>query len=367
MHLENLTLLNFKNYLETGLNFSEGLNYIFGKNGSGKTNLLDAIHYLSIGRSAFNHVDQLNINHEAGFFMVAGNYRSGTSRHRVSCSLERGKKKIISVDQKPVTRISEFIGRYPSVLIAPDDIEIINSGGEERRKFFDLVFSQIDSSYLSNLIRYNQILKERNSLLKSSAERGKVDKVLFETYDSQILELAESIYTTRKNLLEDFYLYFQKQYQLVSGSNEVAEILYESDVSDSEFRTKFSSSFRPDLAAQRTLLGIHKDDYNFQLDNFPVKKFGSQGQKKSFLLALKLAQFFMLEQETEKKPLLLLDDIFDKLDEDRIGKLVQNINEGAFGQIFLTDAKSGYANRFLQEITQNKLLIAVENGRALIS
>lgn len=354
MYLEKLTLTNFKNHEDEQFLFSPAVNVIVGPNGSGKTNLLDAVYVLSLTKSAFQHLDALNIEHAADYMLVDGIFvrdepnatdRSPARRHtQITVSLQRGNRKVVLADKKPYERVSDHIGRFPVVLLAPNDTDLVREHSEDRRFFFDGVLSQLDPDYLRDFLTYQQILKQRNSLLKLFYDRNQVDYDLLDTYDEPLLALTERMYARRKLFIERFLPVFSRHYAYLSegGAQSIGEpvtIIYESEATNPEFAEDFRRNRPRDIAAQRTTLGIHRDDYAFEIGGVALKKFGSQGQQKTFVVALKLAQFEQLTEAKGVKPILLLDDIFDKLDDRRIGKLIQRMDDGTFGQIFITDAR----------------------------
>ena len=345
MFLEKLSLTNFKNYEDGRYVFGQQINVIVGPNGSGKTNLLDAVYFLALSKSAFQSQDSLSVQHEADYFIIDGIFEEREGHNvQITISLQRGQRKVLMADKKPYERISEHIGRFPVVLIAPNDTDLVREHSEERRHFFDGVLSQLDPEYLRNYLMYQQVLKQRNSLLKLFAERNQVDNDLLDTYDEPLLDLSQKIHDRRKQFVDEFLPGFRAHYTYLSGQREEVNIVYESEVSNPDFAADFRHFRRRDTVLQRTTMGVHKDDYSFLIDNgdgqsVPLKKFGSQGQQKTFVIALKLAQFDSLEAEKGVKPILLLDDIFDKLDDQRISKLIQQMDEGAFGQLFITDAR----------------------------
>ncbi|WP_128547414.1 DNA replication/repair protein RecF [Larkinella soli] len=339
MHLEKLRLTNFKNYEEGSFTFSEQINCIIGPNGSGKTNLLDAIYFLSLSKSAFHNQDALSISHQADFFIIDGVFKNGNKPTQITCSLQRGQRKVLLSDKKPYERISDHIGRFPVVLLAPNDTDLVREHSEERRHFFDGVLSQLDADYLRDYLMYQQILKQRNGLLKIFAERNYLDEELLETYNEPLLQLAQRIHQRRTSFVGEFLPIVQKHYAYLSDAREAVDIIYESDVANEEFPRDFRRNRQRDIQLQRTGKGVHKDDFVFEANGVALKKFGSQGQQKTFVIALKLAQFEQLQAEKDLKPLLLLDDIFDKLDDRRIGKLIELMEHHTFGQIFITDAR----------------------------
>lgn len=355
MHLEKLSLTNFKNYEDGAFTFGRQVNVIVGRNGSGKTNLLDAIYFLSLSKSAFQNQDALSVTHDADYFIIDGLFIRDERATQITISLQRGQRKTVLADKKPYDRISEHIGRFPVVLMAPNDTDLVREHSEERRHFFDGVLAQLDSDYLRDYLAYQQVLKQRNSLLKLFAERNMLDEELLETYNEPLLALAGRIYTRRKRFVEEYLPVVRKHYAYLSDDREVVDIVYESEVSSDEFAKEFRRNRSRDIQLQRTTLGIHKDDYIFEIGGHntgPValKKFGSQGQQKTFVVALKLAQFDQLEAEKNVKAILLLDDIFDKLDDRRIDKLIKLMDEGMFGQLFITDARPERTGQLLEGV-----------------
>lgn len=359
MWIEKLFLVNFKNYEESSYTFSERVNCIIGENGSGKTNLLDAIYFLALTKSAFHNQDAFSIRHAENYFMLDGIFHELDRKVRITASLQRGLKKVILNDKKPYERLSEHIGRFPVVLIAPNDTDVIREGSEERRRFFDGIIAQLDQHYLKNLLEYNRILAQRNGLLKIFFERNYLDEDLLETYDVSLLALAQRIYEKRALFLDTFHVLFQKYYTYLSQGREAVQVAYESEVSRPDFSTLFRKHQHRDLMSHRTGKGVHKDEFVFELDGMSLKKFGSQGQQKSYVIALRLAQYEMIEIEIGKKPILLLDDIFDKLDEVRIGKLVKMMDDDAFGQVLITDARPERSRQILSVLQKGAHFIEI--------
>jgi DNA replication and repair protein RecF len=364
VYLKQISLSNFKNYEEIRLDFCDGINCIIGENGAGKTNLLDAIYYLSFSKSAFNAIDSQNIRHQESYFVVQGTFDIAEAQHHVLCGVQNGQKKTLRLDKNPYDKFSEHIGKFPVVLVAPQDQALIYEGSEERRRFFDSAISQIDAVYLVDLMQYTHYLKQRNLLLKQSFERSHWDKELFATYDNLLIPLAQKIYQRRKNFVEEISPFFQQHYQNLTSQREASCLIYSSDVENPDFEKNYYQSWEKDRILQRTNLGIHKDDFEFQINQFPLKKYGSQGQQKSFLIALKLAQFDLIFHHKAQKPILLLDDIFDKLDERRMNKLIEMVANHNFGQIFLTDARPERSRTILEKIDAEKCFFIVEQGSA---
>lgn len=363
MFLQKLRLYNFKNHQEVTLNFEDKINCFLGNNGTGKTNLLDAIYYLSFTKSAINPYDLQNVCHGQNGFLIKGTFAIGTKLKEVMCSYQQGEKKIVREDDQDSVKFSEHVGKYPVVLIAPQDIELIWDGSELRRRFFDTLLSQLDRQYLENLIVYNHQLKQRNSLLRSFAESGKVDADLLESYDLKIAESGTYIHKIRKGFLNDFIPKFKSHYDfLVSESEEKANIQYRSGLEEASFSNLLKKNLQRDLILQRTTVGIHRDDFLFELNEQELKRVGSQGQQKSFLIGLKLTEFQILAEQKQFKPILLLDDIFDKLDDLRIQQLMKLVSQGTFGQLFITDARQGRSKQILSEAGIGARLFVLENG-----
>ncbi len=363
MLLEKVSLFGFKNYEEASLLFTQKVNCIIGENGSGKSNLLDAIYYLALTKSAWNPVDAQNIKGDSPFFTIKGTFLHRDKYYEVQCGLQRGQKKIFKVDSSEYEKLREHIGRFPLVIIMPDDVDIIRGGSENRRKFFDGIIAQSRPNYLESLLRYRHYLKQRNSLLKQFAERGKTDHDLLEPYTYEVLRFGKIIYEERKSFLESFKSSFEQHYNFLSDDRESTDIRYKSDLDKEDYEELFREHLAKDLAYQRTALGVHRDDFPFFIHNHkPLKKYGSQGQQKSYLVALKLAQFDMLKKEHGKDPLLLLDDIFDKLDDTRISKLMSMVASEHFGQLFLTDARGQRAKEILNGLNIDAKFFIVEKG-----
>ena len=350
MWLEKLHLTYFKNYEERAFVFGEHVNCLVGENGSGKTNLLDAMYFLALTKSAVHNQDALRIRHANDFFVLDGIFKESGKNIQITCSFQRGQRKIFMSDKKNYEKLSDHIGLFPLVLIAPNDTDLIRDGSEERRRFFDGVLAQATPDYLTDFLHYNKILTQRNGLLKLFAERNYLDEDLLETYNEPLISLAIRIYTHRRLFMDRFLPLFKKYYQFLSSGKEDVEVLYESEVASTDFASEFRKNRSRDLHAQRTGKGVHKDEYIFEIDGITLKKFGSQGQQKSFVIALKLAQFELLKIEKEKTPILLLDDIFDKLDDRRIHKLIELIDTGFLGQVFITDARPERSERILEHV-----------------
>ena len=334
MILKNLRLTHFKNHETRSFDFGNQINCILGRNGAGKTNLLDAIYYLSFTKSAVGSSDRLTISHEQSVFTVFGNYDECT----VAIQFEKGKSKILKIDGHEQEKLSDVIGRIPLVIVLPDDTSMIKEGSEERRKFFDGALCQFDQAYLKMLLNYNRLLKQRNNLLKQNEGRT-INYKLLETYDDQLIPFSQYISKGRLEIAKAFLPFLIKNYADLHEGGEIPDLNFKTHV-DTSFEVAFRSNFQKDQMMNRTLLGSHKDDFEFLLDAEPIKKFGSQGQQKTFIISLKLALYDFLTEKKKQKPLLLLDDIFDKLDDSRILLLFQLLlDKERFGQIFITDAR----------------------------
>lgn len=362
MFLKNLRLLQFKNYPKAELEFSPEINCLVGRNGSGKTNLLDAIHYLCLTKSAFQSMDNLNVIHGGEFFTLSGEFDLEGKNWEIRMVVENGKKKQLLRQGKAVEKMSEHVGLLPIVLIAPDDTMLIKDGSEERRRFFDGMICQVNHEYLDNLMRYQHFLKQRNALLKQFAERGSWKPSYLEPYDKEIISLSKYIALVRRDFLVEFEPKLREYYRYISDAQEPVGVSYETECLDGSLEERFHQCLQKDIATRRTNMGIHKDDFLFLIDDFPIKKFGSQGQQKSYVIALKLAQFQILHQQKATKPLLLLDDIFDKLDDKRIGKLMELVADHQFGQLFITDARPERSKEIFNSIGVEKRLFTVYNG-----
>ena len=364
MWLKQLSVLNFKNYTETSIAFLPEVNAFTGENGAGKTNLLDAIHYLSLCKSYFNPIDSQHIKRGEDWFMVQGEFDRDERCDVIACSLKKNQKKQFKRNKKDYPRLADHIGQFPLVMISPSDSEIITEGSEERRKFVDNVISQTDNRYLDTLISYNKILLQRNTLLKNIKEKGVFDIGLLEVLNLQLVEVGELIYKRRKQFMEEFTPSFQRHYTYLTGQAEDVALVYDSQLHEKDFLQLLEMSIDKDRHLERTTQGIHKDDLLFTIHGeMPLKKFGSQGQQKSFLIALKLAQYSFLQEKNRFKPLLLLDDIFDKLDDKRTKQLMKMVSNDEFGQIFITDTDAERIRRIFEEIDQPIRIFDIAGGQ----
>jgi DNA replication and repair protein RecF len=353
MRLDKLSLINFKNFESQSFDFQNRINCFVGDNGIGKTNALDAIYYLSFGKSYFNPIASQNIRHDQDFFMVQGEYLVDERKDTVICSLKRGKKKSIKRNDKEYERFSDHIGYLPLVIISPADRDLIIEGSERRRKFIDSVISQSDKSYLKLLINYNKVLLQRNTLLKYFAANRTFDALNLKVYDEQLENLGESIHNKRKDFLTEFTPIFEARYESISNGKESVSLKYKTQLDEGKLSDLLEKSIERDRILQYTSVGLHKDDLQFEISDYPIKKFGSQGQQKSFLIALKLAEFDFIKSQSKVKPILLLDDIFDKLDEKRVSQIIELVNQDDFGQIFISDTHADRTEEVVKKTNQS--------------
>lgn len=337
MFLKRISLLNYKNFSEIDFELDSKINCFVGKNGIGKTNILDAIYHLANGKSYFNPLAVQNIKHGEDFFVVDGEFEKNERTEQILCSLKKGQKKILKRNGKVYEKFSEHIGFIPLVIISPADSDLIIEGSETRRKFIDTVISQLDSSYLQQLIQYQKIISQRNALLKFFALNHVFEIDTLSIYNEQLNTLGEFIFEKRKKFLIDFIPIFNNYHREITNSAETVQLVYQSNLFEKDTLALLEENISKDRALHYTSVGVHKDDLSFEIDNYPIKKFGSQGQQKSFLIALKLAQFDFVKKQSGEKPILLFDDIFDKLDEFRVSKIIEMVNKEEFGQLFISD------------------------------
>lgn len=359
MILERLSILNYKNIEQADIELSPKVNCFLGSNGMGKTNLLDAIYYLSFCKSHNNPIDSQNIRHNAEFAVIQGWYNLSDVTEEFFCSLRRKQKKQFKRNKKEYERFSDHIGTLPLVMVSPSDSELISGGSEERRKFIDMVLSQFDKEYLYSLIRYNKALSQRNALLKAD---GRIDDTLLDLWDDQLCEEGFVIYQKRRDFIERFIPTFQRFYDFICQSTERVELKYESHFDNGDFRTLLRQRHDKDKALGYSSVGIHKDDLDMQMDGYSIKRVGSQGQNKTYVVALKFAQFDFLRQIGFTTPLLLLDDIFDKLDSIRVEQIINLVLDKDFGQIFITDTNREHLDEILSRTNSNYHLYEVSQG-----
>ena len=353
MFLKELSLTNYKNFENLKFSFETKIVCFVGLNGVGKTNILDSIYHLSYTKSYFNPIPSQNIKHGETFFFISGTYLINDKEENILISLKKGDKKRIKRNNKLYKKFSDHIGKIPLVIISPDDRNLIIEGSETRRKFIDGIISQTDKEYLNSLIDYNKTLKQRNALLKMFFNNTDDIKKTIDIYDSQLSLHSQKIYEKRIKFLDEFIPIFKIRYKELSNNKENVEIIYKSDISEENNLYKLlKNSIEKDLRFQFTTKGIHKDDLNFKLDDFPIKKYGSQGQQKTFLIALKLAQFEYLSK-LESNPILLLDDIFDKLDDTRVQQIINLVNEDKFNQIFISDTNKNRSENIIKKVNKS--------------
>ncbi|EDM34365.1 DNA replication and repair protein RecF, ABC family ATPase [Pedobacter sp. BAL39] len=362
MWLKNITLLNFKNYSDANISFSKTVNAFVGNNGAGKTNLLDAIHYLCLCKGYFNPIDSQQIKTAEDLFLIQGDFDRKEKNEKITCGVKRNQKKQFKRNKKEYDKLASHIGLFPLVMISPYDTNLIMEGSEERRKFMDNVISQTDGSYLDELIFYNRHLQNRNALLKQMSITRSYDPSLLEIYNDQLVASGNKIYAKRQQFMTEFIPLFDQYYRFLTEDKEEVNLQYQSQLADVSFEQLLLQSIEKDKVLERTTTGIHKDELVFTIRTTPLKKFGSQGQQKSFLIALKLAQYAYLQRYKGFKPLLLLDDIFDKLDEFRMQKLMEMVSHDDFGQIFITDTGRERVMAVFQKIQVPITLFEVVNG-----
>ena len=361
MWLKRISILKYKNLEQVELSFSRKLNCIIGQNGMGKTNLMDAVYYLSFCKSATNPVDSQNIFHGDDFFVLHGFYETDYGEpEEVYCGLKRRQKKQFKRNKKEYPRLSDHIGLIPLVMVSPADSLLIAGGSEERRRFVDVVISQFDREYLDALIRYNKAMLQRNTLLKAEIEP---EDELMNVWEEMMASAGTVVYQKRKQFIEEFIPIFQSYYSYISQDREQVSLTYESHVADGDLLTLLRESRQRDRIMGYSLKGIHKDDLVMKLGDFPIKREGSQGQNKTYLIALKLAQFeFLKRTGSQTTPIVLLDDIFDKLDASRVEQIVKLVSGDAFGQIFITDTNRDHLDRILKKIEGDYRLFEVTEG-----
>ena len=353
MILKSITLTNYKSFSSKTIKLDNNINCFIGPNGVGKSNILDAIYHLSFGKSYFNPISSQNVKHGEDFFAIKGSYLKNEKEETIIINFKKNDKKVIKRNNKKYEKFSDHIGLLPLVIISPSDRNLIAEGSEIRRRFLDSVISQSDKSYLDNIINYNKVLSQRNSLLKLFYKNKNIDINTIEVYDSQLEVIGESIFEKRKLFLKDFVPVFKDKYKSISNDNEEVDITYRTDLESEKLSILLKNSLEKDMFLQYTSKGIHKDDLIFNINNYSVKKFGSQGQQKSLLIALKLAQFDFLKNQTNNNPILLLDDIFDKLDKNRVKQIINLVSANDFGQIFISDTDEERTKESIKEITNS--------------
>jgi DNA replication and repair protein RecF len=362
MYIQDISIVNYKNLKDVQAVFSSRLNCLIGNNGAGKTNLMDAVYYLSFCKSFFNAVDHYNVRHGENYFMLSGNYIRNDSVENISCGLQQGQKKQFKRNSKVYKKLMKHIGLLPLVMISPSDTSLITGGSEERRKFIDGVISQYNQNYLDDLLKYNRALLQRNNLLKRFASEHYFDSELIAIWNHQLIEYGNRIYAERKIFIEKLIPVFQNYYSFISQGNEQVELIYQSDLYENSLENLLDKAIPKDRAVLYTTVGVHKDELVFNIDGYPVKKMGSQGQNKTYLAALKLAQYEFILNISGMKPILLLDDIFDKLDRHRVEQIVKVVSGDAFGQIFITDTNREHLDSIIKKMNTDFRIFQVESG-----
>lgn len=359
MFIKNLKLFNFKNHSEKFFDFSPEINCFVGNNGAGKTNILDALHYLSMAKSFLGNLDAQNILHDSDFFAIEAEIQGEEKNDIIKVQLPKEGKKIIKKNDKTYERIADHIGFLPSVMISPYDANLISDGSESRRKFLDAMISQTDSDYLFALIQYQKTLQQRNALLKYFAKNRTFDLDSLEIYNEPLTKFGTQIFEKRQRFVASILPTIQHFYEIISKGNEKVTVIYESNLNEQNSEEILSENLEKDRVLTYTSRGIHKDDLRFEMNGNLIKKFGSQGQQKSFLIALKLAQIKRIKDITNKNPILLLDDIFDKLDDNRVSQLIELVNQQNFGQIFITDTHRERTESVVKRINEESKIFQI--------
>ncbi len=362
MRLEKLTLLNFKNLAQDEVLFPSRINCLVGDNGAGKTNVLEALHYLSVGRGAMGLTDAQSVRHGEDFFMVEGSYTSDEGKaEQVTCSYKRDGGKVLRRGAKEYERLSDHIGLVPLVVVFPSDVFLVSDAAEERRRYLNSFISQLDRPYLESIIRYNQILSQRNRLLKEYDSLHLAETL--EVLDMQMVEYGEQVFRGRERVVAQMAPLVAEYYAALSDDREQVELIYRSELSETPFMQLLAAARERDRVNRFSTCGVHRDDLVMKIGGLPLKKYGSQGQQKSFLVALKLAQFRLVAEATGEKPILLLDDLFDKLDVQRVGRLIDLVSGGGFGQVFITDCNKLRLESILERSGEPYTLFEVANGK----
>ena len=359
MYLKKISIINYKNFASKDFEFDSKINCLVGNNGVGKTNVLDAIFYLANTKGYFNSIAGQNIRHGEDFFVLDGIFDKRDRDEHVNCSFKKGLKKVIKRNGKEYEKVSDHFGLIPLVIISPSDTDLIVEGSDLRRKYMDSIISLNDRDYLKNLINYNKILSQRNSLLKYFAANHTFDALNIEVYNEQLITYGEELFIKREKFISEFVPIFKARYQHIirkvenESITEEVELLYRSQLKKTEFKDLLKMGLEKDRILQYSSVGVHKDDLLFKINGYPIKKTGSQGQQKSFLIALKLAQFDFIKNKAGLKPILLLDDIFDKLDDHRVGQLLELVNDKDFGQLFISDTHVERTENLIKKTEQS--------------
>ena len=361
MILKKLSIINYKNIAQAELELSPKINCFLGNNGMGKTNILDAVYYLSFCKSHTNPIDSQIIRHNADVCMLHGKYEMNAHvEEDIFCGIRRRQKKQFKRNKKEYDKLSDHIGFIPLVMISPADNELITGSSDERRKFMDMGISQFDKDYLYALVRYNKALQQRNALLKNDTEY--MDAALLELWEEQMVESGLFIFEKRNHFIAEFTPVFNEFYARISQSSEHVSFQYTSQLAEAPFAQTLRENRRRDIAVGHSTAGIHRDELEMLLDGFPIKKVGSQGQNKTYFVSMKLAQFHFLLKAGDKTPILLLDDIFDRLDAQRVEEIVKVVSEDEFGQIFISDTNRESLDRILERLHSHYHIYSVKNG-----
>ncbi|MBW6500558.1 MAG: DNA replication/repair protein RecF [Bacteroidales bacterium] len=362
MYLKKLSLTNFKNYDQAELEFSPAINCFVGNNGVGKTNILDAIHYLSLSKSFFNNCDTVNIKHNEDFFLIQGLFVRDDEESNILCSFGRQKQKVLRRNGKEYPRLSEHVGRFPVVMISPADSSLILEGSEERRKFLNKIISQYNPGYLDSVLKYNKALQQRNRLLKNFSMSGSFDMEMLSVWDDQLIRYGSVVHKERDSLVNEMVNVFQEYYSFISDQAEDVRLMYHSQLLKEGLGNLLAEALKRDRLLEYTTVGIHKDDLLLEMNGFAVKLLGSQGQQKSYLVALKLAKFDYIKRKAGFSPILLLDDIFDKFDAIRVEQIIRLVGNHRFGQIFITDTHQSRLQDILKNLDVDFKLFRISSG-----
>lgn len=359
MYLKELSVINFKNISSEQISLCDGVNCFVGDNGTCKTNLMDAVHFLSMCKSSLQMTDGQCVMHGQKSFMLEGVYEFSSGRtHQICCAFTRGGQKVIKRNGKPYDRMSDHVGMIPVVMVSPQDSSLVSDAAEERRRYLNSFLAQIDREYLCAAMRYNAVLQERNRYLKSAS-----DETMLLIYDQQLSAAASKIFDARSQIVQQMIPLVQHYYSLLSQDREAVDLSYRSELSEAPLSELLLSARQKDIICQFTTSGVHRDDLLFSIGGFPLRRYGSQGQQKSFLVALKLAQYRIIAERTGEKPIMLLDDVFDKLDRDRVTQLIKIVSGPDFGQIFITDCNLQRMEDVLSHTQSDRIIFNVEPGR----
>jgi len=372
MYLKKLSLTNFKNYDQAELEFSPRINCIVGNNGVGKTNILDAIHYLSLTKSFFNNIDSISIRHGEDYFIINGIFERAGEEDQIYCAFQKQKPKVLKKNGKEYQKLSDHVGKFPVVMISPADSALISEGSEERRRFLNKIISQYNPEYLDSVLKYGKALQQRNSLLKDFRSSGRFESEDLSIWDAQLVRYGTYIYDEREKLAQEIIPVFRERYSMISSEKEMVRLFYRSHLSEGDFGEALANTVEKDRFLEYTTVGIHKDDLLFDMNGYLVKSLGSQGQQKSFLVALKLAKFDYIKSKSGHSPILLLDDVFDKFDAERVEQIIRLVGSREFGQIFITDTHQSRLHEILSShdtdyrlfrINNNAVEEIIENGK----